>query len=346
MTPPPTMPCSFPECEFATPASIPTYELVLKALELHVNTAHGPVSNAKPIVKVEKPKRPNISCNMSESDWTFFEHKWNRYQRQSGISGQQVTDEIWACLDADIERLAFQDGLSSSDPTTLLEHVRNLAVTTVYPALHVVSLHEKKQSADESIKQFSARVRGIAKNGKLSKQCTKTGCQEQVSFIEETCCYVVMTGIHSEDLKEKVLTQAMIGNVKDLASLIEYAVAEESAKQKTPPRSLAAISRKSQPKTHVKKCIGCGMDCHGPLNRNRSAECQAFGKKCNKCGKMNHFSSVCKASSVKAVQAEPVDTEADASISGFITGVLSCSLITSPQSAKPVNSALKTRSKS
>ena len=44
-----------------------------------------------------------------------------------------------------------------------------------------------------------------------------------------------MTGIHSEDLKEKVLTQAMMGNVNDLASLIEYAVAEESAKQKTPP---------------------------------------------------------------------------------------------------------------
>ena len=35
---------------------------------------------------------------------------------------------------------------------------------------------------------------------------------------------------------------------------------------------------------------------------------QGINKKCNKYGKMNHFSNVCKATSIKAVQAEPVDT--------------------------------------
>ena len=258
MTPPPAMECSFPECNFTTPASIPSYELVLKSLELHVSAAHitSSTSPRQPVTKVEKPKRPVISCDMSESDWTFFEHKWNRYKRQSGIVGQQIVDEIWACLDVDIERLAFQDGLCSTDPTTLLESVRKLAVTTVHPALHVVSLHEQRQNAEESVKKFSARVKGSAKNCKLSKQFTKTGCQEQVSFLEETCYHVVMTGINNEDLKEKVLTQAMIGSVKNLSSLIEYAIAEESAKQKTPPRNLAALERKPQTPKNGKKCIG------------------------------------------------------------------------------------------
>ena len=234
MAPPPTMECSFPECEFATPPSIPTYEFVLKALELHVSTAHGlthSTNRSNTSVKTEKPKRPSICSNMSESDWTFFEHKWSRYKRQSGITGQQVIDEIWASLESDIERLAFQDGIDSSDPTVLLKKIKSLAVTTVHPALHVVSLHEIRQTSDESVKQFSARVRGIAKNCNLSKECTKSDCNESVSFIEETCYHVVMTGIRDEDLKEKILTQAMIGNMKDLPTLIEYGAAEESSNQ-------------------------------------------------------------------------------------------------------------------
>ena len=109
MTPPPAMECSFPECTFITPASIPSYELVLKSLELHVSAAHiqSSTSPRQPVTKVEKPKRPVISCDMSESDWTFFEHKWSIYKRQSGIVGQQIVDEIWACLDADIDRLCM-----------------------------------------------------------------------------------------------------------------------------------------------------------------------------------------------------------------------------------------------
>ena len=99
------MECSFPECNFVTPSSIPSYELVLKALELHISAAH---SVAKPTsqnaqVKIEKPKRPTVTANMSESDWVFFEHKWSRYLRQSGIHGQQIIDELWAYLDQDLE---------------------------------------------------------------------------------------------------------------------------------------------------------------------------------------------------------------------------------------------------
>ena len=172
MAPPLPMQCSHPGCDYETPGSIPTYEYVLKALELHVNSAH-PLGGRKDATKVEKPKRPQIQANMSEGDWLFFENKWTRYVRQSGITGQQLLDEIWACLDSDLERLAFQDGMEENDPEKLLPAVKTLAVTTVHPALHVVSLHEMRQMPDETDKAFSARVRGVAKNCNLTKQCSK-----------------------------------------------------------------------------------------------------------------------------------------------------------------------------
>ena len=87
MAPPPSMACSSPGCEFETPNSIPTYDLVIKSLELHTNAAHGNRVQSSVVNKVmtEKPKRPSIVTNMTESDWIFYEHKWTRYKRQSGI---------------------------------------------------------------------------------------------------------------------------------------------------------------------------------------------------------------------------------------------------------------------
>ena len=213
MTPPPVMACSAAGCDFETPANIPTYEYVIKTLELHVQTAHSAPTKPTP-AKTEKPKRPVITTNMSESDWIFFNHKWDRYKRLSQIEGQLVIDEVWACLDSDMERLAFQDGITDQDPDNLLSKIKKLAVTTIHPSLHVVELHEARQSSDETVKAFSARVRGIAANCELTKTCSKSGCNETVSFLEETCYHAVLTGILSDDLREKVLTQAMVGTVK------------------------------------------------------------------------------------------------------------------------------------
>ena len=151
MTPPPAMACSATGCDFKTPVNIPTYEYVIKALELHVQTAHSVPARSLP-TKTEKPKRPIITTNMSESDWIFFNHKWDRYKRLSQVEGQSLIDELWACLDSEMERLAFQDGIKDQDLSNLLAKIKTLAVTTVHPSLHVVELHEAKQLSGETVK--------------------------------------------------------------------------------------------------------------------------------------------------------------------------------------------------
>ena len=238
---------------------------------------------------------PRQHDNMSESDWVFFEHRWERYKRQSHIKNQQIIDELWACLDDELERLAFQDGIRTADPDQLIKEIKHLAVTTVHPALHVVSLHGSIQIQDEKIKTFCARIKGIAQNCNLKKTCSKSTCDEVVSFMEETCFHVAIAGLMDEDIKEKVLTQAMVGTVKDLSSLIEYVSAEESSKQKSPPRNISAIQKIPMKSPQDRKCIGCGMPQHGPFNRK---ECKVYGKICNKCQRQNHYTSLFKSQSV------------------------------------------------
>ena len=94
MAPPQPMQCSNDSCEYETPVNIPTYELVLKALELHVQSVHTRNNASQSQSKVEKPKRPTVSTGFSESDWQFFVHKWERYSRQTQIQESQLTDEL------------------------------------------------------------------------------------------------------------------------------------------------------------------------------------------------------------------------------------------------------------
>ena len=62
-----------------------------------------------------------------------------------------------------------------------------------------------KQNDSETTKSFSARVKGVASNCGLQKLCTKRGCTETVSFVEEICYHVVLAGLYDNDMKEKVL---------------------------------------------------------------------------------------------------------------------------------------------
>ena len=105
MAPPGVMHCSSQDCEFSTPENIPTYELVIRALEIHVASAHSNTrtsTSSDGPSRVEKPKRPVIECGMSETDWTFFVHKWQRYTRQTKLNTQQKVDELWACMDSEL----------------------------------------------------------------------------------------------------------------------------------------------------------------------------------------------------------------------------------------------------
>ena len=244
--------------------------------------------------------------------------------------------------------MAFQDGISHTDPKDLLNAFKTLAVTTVHPALHVVSLHETKQLSEESVKAFCARVKGIARNCNLEKLCTKALCNESVSFVEETCFHVVLTGLLDQDIKEKVLTQAMVGNVKDLPTLVEYVSAEESARQKAPPRNVAAMSGKDVPqKQSDRKCSGCGLSQHGSFNKNRAKQCKAYGKACAKCSRNNHFATVCRSNNptTKAIEAEATVEEVETSVNGFVTGIM-VSALTSPASVAPEIKSLREKVRS
>ena len=342
MSPPLPMLCSNEECSYETPTGIQTYELVLKALDLHTQAVHrkSTGSTQTVAVKTERPKRPSLSVGLSESDWAFFVTRWRRYVRQTDIIDQQLLDELWSCMDNELEKLAFGDSVEFKTEDELLSKIKNLSVTTLHPALHAVTLHQMKQESNETSKAYSTRVRATAYNCNLEKTCTSTTCLENISFVEETCYHIILAGLYDADMRDRALTQAMLGNIKDLPTLLNFTSAEESAKQSTPQVSAIARNRKNGHKTQF-KCNHCGLSQHGEYNRDRQSQCKAYGTTCQKCRKMNHLASVCKSKrpavrdsiQTAAIEEEDID---DPEVAGFLAALVSVTQIANPSQAAPV----------
>ena len=250
-------------------------------------------------------------------------------------------------MDTDLEKLAFADNLTETDPEVLLNRIKSLAVTTLHPSIHVVNLHQMRQNNDEPTKAFSARVRSVAANCNLQKLCSGPSCTEMVSYIEETCYHVVMAGLHDQDMKDRALTQAMLGAIKDLPTLVNFATAEESARTTTAKSEISAVNRSKQPSAK-RKCSHCGQAQHGEFNKHRLTQCKAQGSKCAKCQRLHHYANMCRSQKLdtdkKPAQTAAIQEENnDPEVGGFLAAICA-STISSVDTAKPVIQQLRSNS--
>ena len=305
MPPPPQQACSAPGCEFLTPENVPSWELVTQQLSIHQKTAHpDPVpqqGGGGHTAKIDKKIRPSINPQMTEEGWRFFIHEWQRYRRQTAVQGQILLDELWSCMSEELRQLAFAEGGSDQlkSEIDMLKAIKKLAVVTLHSSVHVIALHELRQQSDENVQTFAARVKGISASCGLNKECP--GCKINVSFSEETCYHVVLSGLNDQSMKERALTQAMMETITDLNSLITWCTADEGGRLGTPGSTINRLKQSSlrQLRQVKSKCGYCGGNNHGDSSRSaREKECKAFGKTCSKCQKKDHFPSVCKGSYV------------------------------------------------
>ena len=131
-----------------------------------------------------------------------------------------MLDELWDTMDTELRQLAYLDGSEDSLNTEalMLARIKSLAVTVLYASVHIVKLHDMKQLPSETVKLFSARVRGTAANCELTKPCPAPACTKTVSFLEDTRYNIVLSGVHCSDMRDQALTQAMLGTVKYLTT--------------------------------------------------------------------------------------------------------------------------------
>ena len=77
-------------CEWTTPPNCPTWEHQIELLKIHTSVEHHREQGAAAAAssRQEKLPRPKLEAEISESDFQFFENKWERYKRSTNLEGQ------------------------------------------------------------------------------------------------------------------------------------------------------------------------------------------------------------------------------------------------------------------
>ena len=103
----------------------------------------------------------------------------------------------------DLQRLVLNDGKKSifTSESLMLAGIKAMVVTEQHTAVHMLELHDTKQTAEETIKTFVARVRGITAVCELFQTCS--GCSAKVCFQEKPDFNVIIAGLRDQEPKEK-----------------------------------------------------------------------------------------------------------------------------------------------
>ena len=86
----------------------------------------------------------------------------------------------------------------------MLKEIEKLAMERQSNLINTVALMSASQERDEGIRQFAARIRGLAAVCELSVTCI---CTQKVSVVENWILMALVKGLNDEDTKQEVLSK-------------------------------------------------------------------------------------------------------------------------------------------
>jgi len=277
-----------------------------------------------------KPTRPKIEGGMDEIDWKILLDDWGRYKRRSELlDEEQICLELRDSCSNDVNKLLYQfiggDDLNANDMTEikLLEYIRNVAVKVDHKEVHRLNFSRLKQTEGEIASQFVGRLKVKASLCDFSVDC---GCGRAVSYASDMVSQQLVSGLANPEHQAKVIAQAKTLTTleKKVEQVMSLEAADDAADKIRQPSKVApmrsslyrkkkmhkltgkepeqqrgqAAKRSFRDRSNFRqrspRCRGCGQTNHGPDKKMLRSDCPAFGKKCNSCGKEDHFASVCE----------------------------------------------------
>lgn len=283
------------ECEFGGDCewtldtnNLETYATLYK---IHVSAAHA---QPRSLNKAEKAKRPELSSDVSDEDWSYFTSRWDHYKKAANVTGDDVVTQLMECCNEQLRREHHRtfSGAGATSEKDLLAQLKQISVSKRNKAVNRVKLSQMKQDPREPIRKFSGRVRSLASVSGYAVKCSKAGCNTNVSYTEPVIMDQVITGLADSEIQRDVLSH-VDGDNMDLEALVRFIEGKESALASqglmsgSGSVSATKVAYKSGP--GQKKCSWCG-DFH-PRGREH---CKAADQTCEACGKSGHFKKMCR----------------------------------------------------
>ena len=346
MAPPQVRKCYVPDCEYKTPENLNTLELQIRDLELHLKGAHHELGRANDSLlsqggagaaKPDKLPRPTLEEGITEADWVWFEERWTRYKRSTGLDGQNVIDHLWACATDGLARRCYDAG--NCDKITeknLLQRMKKMSIRAQNKLVNIVEFLSMTQNHDEPVAQFVSRLHGQAKVCNFSVKCTAECCEDNdsmITYADNMVSHQLVRGLQDTSVQEKVLALAATDKDLNLKKISEFVEAQETGsrsskllggaaginvisdyKKKNFSKHAIEASKQNEQDKNNEDDLPCNyLDFgHGttPKTHIRQTRCPAFGKACSKCGELGHFGKVCRqkkeSSNKESVEAQAI----------------------------------------
>ena len=286
--------------------------------------------------------RPQIGLDATDEDWRLFKFQWDRYKSAAGLAGDGVTQELLSACSSELEKRLFQlrgPSLTNNSEEELLTHIKSMAVQALHTAVHRRQFHELRQFEGEDITQFVARLRSKAALCEFYVNAYRphAGSQEPgpLSYEDDVLQTQLVVGLYNQRHQNEILSAvdrytSFEAKFQALQSMQAAENSERKLHSVTDRKSPAASSdliaahvsqyQRQQRRAVIKPpdgdsrrgvkvvhCKWCG-DRHKTNNpRFQDPICPARGKICDRCSKLNHFSSACRSGRQTQISSESAD---------------------------------------
>jgi len=244
------------------------------------------------------------------SDFTAWQSQWESYMSLSGLSEESAAKKVQAlnlCFSRETLSIVQNLGLSDAekeDVAAIISAIKKYIDGHINESVERRNFRRRTQQPGESFDDFLLALRELVKTCNFcSDNCTRKNLRDQI-----------IEGILDGDTVEDLLQEKDLS----LARAIQICQAQEAAKRQRASMStghqdsLAAVRNlppprrkplSQTPSSYSQACTGCGGKPH-PGGRSR---CPAYNLSCNTCGKIGHFSKVCRS---KPAQRDATPTSA------------------------------------
>ena len=256
--------------------------------------------------------------NLAEN-WKKFKRVWVNYEIATGLSERDANLRVatlLTCMGPDAIELCDTFTLSEDerkDGEKVLEAFEKYCIGETNETYERYTFNCRNQEANETIDAYVSALR------KLVKTCNYGELEN--SMIRDR----IVIGIRDTRTRKRLLQEKKL----DLSRCIDMCRASEKTDErvKTMNQEEVSAAEKKMSKNSKKETSMPNRECwycdkkHAP----KKEACPALGKKCHKCGEMNHFAKKCKNKSkrhktkqkskqtkgVHSVNYESNDSEAD-----------------------------------
>ena len=172
--------CPAPDCQYKTPEM--EAQLAMQLLMLHNANVHESANRQG--CKPEAMKRPLATLDMTETAWRDFKSQWQRYKRPTGLTGQDITDQLISCCADPLRMIINSESgatLNSMSEDNILKAMKLMAVRKTNPMVYRNQLRDMKQDENELFSNFVSRLKEAAIDCEFSVKCSKQGCGTTIS---------------------------------------------------------------------------------------------------------------------------------------------------------------------